>query len=177
MLLDREYVVAAFSGMLHGGIPTDAFVAKYELTDAEQRRAAIVAIQLLMQQYYIDCQDGDVAVSRVRLIAARYGIRGVELEHMAWEVLRGAVETTSVIGETCADGVIAYVVRRFLMGHLPVKTRFGFCDHHDVFQPRVVPPGSESLLRDAAEHTVDGSLTSEYPPEALELLRDAGINV
>lgn len=179
MPIDREYIVAAFSGMLHGGVPTDAFIAKYDLSDSEQRRAAIVAIQALMQQYYVECRGGGVAPVRVRSIATRYGIRGVELEHMAWEVLRGVVETASTITirETETDEIVAYIVRRFLLDHLPVKTRFGFYDHCAVFQPRVVPPGSARLLRDAASNTVDGSPISQYPPEAIELLRDAGLKV
>lgn len=177
MPLDREYVVAAYCGMLHSGLPTDAFVAKYGLSDSERRRAAIAAIQMLMQRFYVECWDGSEAAQRVRTVAARHGIREVELEHMAWEVLRGAVETSDVIGETSAAEVVNYVVRYFLLNRLPVKTRFGFGDCFDLFQPKAVPPGSEQLRSDAVGHTTDGSPTSQYPPEALELLRDAGIAV
>lgn len=177
MPLDREYFVAAYCGMLHAGVPTDAFIAKYGLSETERRRAAITAIQMLMQRFYTECYNGDTAVRLVRSIAAKHRISNVELEHMAWEVLRGTIETSDVLGKETADEIITYVVRHFLADHLPVKTRFGFYDHHGVFQPRVSPPKCERLIDDAACHNVDDAPVDQYPPEALELLRDAGLKV
>jgi hypothetical protein len=163
--IDREYIVAAFSGMLRDGVPTSEFEAKYGVSHGEARRAAIVAVQTLMQGGQL---SGPIAVTHVQELAQRFSFTKDELTNMAWEVLRGAVEDPE------SDREIAHhVTKWFLQGRIPRQTSFPHTGATASFEPKLCPGGAGDLLGDLVYR--DPTYTPNRPPEVTQLFRDAGI--
>lgn len=167
MQIDREFVVAALSGMLREEVPTSEFEAKYGVSPYEARRAAMVVVQTLMQGGQI---SGPAAVIRVQQLTQRFSFTRDELTSMAWEVLRGSVEDRE------SEREIAYhVVKWFLRDRLPRQTSFPYTGATASFEPKLHPGGAGDLLGELVWRDPDRN--PHRPPEALELLRDAGIDV
>ncbi|MBI4434722.1 hypothetical protein HY635_02810 [Candidatus Uhrbacteria bacterium] len=168
MTIDREFIVAALSGMLREGIPDDEFIDTYGVSSSEARRAAIVAVQTLMQ----GGQEvrGPTAVARVQELTQRFSFTKDELANMAWEVLRGAVEDPE------SERDIAYhVVKWFLRDRLPRQMSFPYTGAIASFEPKTHPGGAGDLLGDLVYR--DPTYTPHRPSEVVQLLRCAGINL
>ncbi len=167
MAIDREFIIAALSGMLREGIPDGEFIDTYGVSSSETRRAAIVAVQTLMQGGQL---GGPAAVVRVQSLAQRFSFTRDELANMAWEVLRGAIEDPEAERE-----IAHHVTKWFLRDHLPRKMAFPYTGAVASFEPKSHPGGAGDLLGDLVYR--DPTYTPHRPPEVVRLLRCAGINL
>jgi len=172
--VDRELVLAGLTGIFERGEKTDKFVQEYSITELEQKRAAKTAIQGLLGKLDAPAFEKD-ARTRIDQIARQFRVTKDEIESLAWEVVRGALDDTEGGEEYQLTGM--KVFKEYLRKQIPKGASFSYTGEFDAFQPS---DKSEMMHRVVSDLVVGGlggnDKLEDMPSELQQLIRDLGMD-
>lgn len=156
-MLDREYVIAALTGLLlNKPEMAEPFVETYHITSGEQRRAARTAMQSCIER----------SLRMVRSIAKQYGFPETELITLAWGVLR------AVMKDEDREHAIAWHLLKFFMGKGKEKSgRYEGISQS--FHPTQNTPEAKRLLGGLVQGKLPDLDMDALSEDLRTLLRDA----
>lgn len=132
--VDRELVLAALCGLLERGEAADELVRKYGIDEREQKRAAKTAIQGLMGMIGAPRWGKGEEKRRIDELSQKFRVSKDEMESLAWEVVRGAMDADEGDDSHAATG--ARVLKNFLRNRIPKGPSFGYTGTFDAFEPK-----------------------------------------
>ncbi|MDP3964165.1 MAG: hypothetical protein Q8Q20_00695 [bacterium] len=169
MSIDREYVLAALTGLMFIRMEQRPFVDKYAVSPPEQRRCAEVAVMMAMQ----GCgSKPEHSRELARELASRYDINPDQLRELAWKVVRGALD--DVEGEEH----LHFVFDNFLRDVIPPGEMFVNAGSQLAFHPADTETLPEGIIGDLVLRDTDALSPAQecpLPDELREIYQDAGI--